>query len=108
LIQNDSRTAYQPGCPDVFTLRSPRGPQSLYALVGSQLAGDQARVTAQGQASVQVVNSETRAATVAPGGTALGLVAFEIPSWSITSTPTVVRFAFPSDSEGEVTALLVL
>jgi hypothetical protein len=108
LIRNEGRTAYQLACPDVFTLRSPRGPQSLYALAGSQLAGDQARVTAQGQAPVQVVNAETRASTVLPGGAALGLVAFDVSSWSITSTPTVLRFAFPSDSAGEVTALLVL
>jgi hypothetical protein len=108
LIRNEGRTAYQLACPDVFTLRSPRGPQSLYALAGSQLAGDLARVTAEGQAPVQVVNAETRASTVLAGGAALGLVAFDIPSWSITSTPTVLRFAFPSDSVGEVTALLVL
>jgi hypothetical protein len=106
LIRNEGRTAYQPACPDVFALRSPRGPQSLYALAGSQLAGDQARVTAQGQAPVQVVNAETRASTVPPGGTALGLIALDIPSF--TSTPTVLRFTFPSDSAGEVTALLVL
>jgi hypothetical protein len=108
LIRNEGRTAYQPACPDVFTLRSPRGPQSLYALAGSQLAGDQARVTAEGQAPVQVVNAEIHASTVLAGGATLGLVAFDIPSSSITSTPTVLRFAFPSDSAGEVTALLVL
>jgi hypothetical protein len=107
-IQNDGRTSYQPGSPDVFALRSPRSPQSLYVLSGSQLAGDHARVTAQGQTPINVVKAETHASMIPPGGVAIGLIAFEIPGWSITSTPTVLRFAFPSDSAGDVTALLVL
>ena len=107
-IRNDGRTAYQPGIPDVFTLRSPRGPQSLYVLSGSQLAGDQARITAQGQTPIKVVNAETHTSMIPPGGTTLGLIAFEFPSWPTASTPTVFRFAFPPDSAGEVTTLLVL
>ena len=39
-IVNGSRTVYLPAAPEVFTLNSPRAPQSLIPLANSQLAGD--------------------------------------------------------------------
>ena len=105
-IQNRGRAAYSPGTPGVFTLRSPRSSSSLYALSQSQLVGDGIRITSQGQAPVKVLNAEVRGNSVAPGGTAWGLVEFELPSR--TDGPAVVRFAFPSDGAGEVSAMLVL
>ena len=39
-IVNGGRTVYFPAAPDVFTLNSPRAPQSLIPLANSQLAGD--------------------------------------------------------------------
>jgi hypothetical protein len=105
-IQNRGRAIYSPGTPGVFTLTSPRSSSSLYALSQSQLVGDGIRITSQGQAPVKVLNAEVRGNAVAPGGTAWGLVEFELPSR--TDGPAVVKFAFPSDGAGEVSAMLVL
>jgi hypothetical protein len=105
-IQNRGRATYSPGTPGVFTLRSPRSSSSLYALSQSQLVGDGIRITCQGQAPVKVLNAEVRGNVVAPGGTTWGLVEFELPSR--TDGPAVVKFAFPSDGAGEVSAMLVL
>jgi hypothetical protein len=105
-IQNNGRSTYVPGAPGVFTLRSPRSSSSLYTLSHSQLIGDGIRITSEGQAPVKVLNAEMHANTVAPGGATWGLVALE---WaSRTNGPTVLKFAFPSDGIGEVTAVLVL
>ena len=105
-IQNGGRSTYVPGTPGVFTLRSPRSSSSLYALSQSQLVGDGIRLTSQGQSSVKVLNAEVHANAVAPGGTTWGLVAFEWPARA--NGPTVLKFAFPSDGAGEVSAVLVL
>jgi hypothetical protein len=105
-IQNRGRAIYSPSTPGVFTLRSPRSSSSLYALAQSQLVGDGIRITSQGQAPVKVLNAEVRGNAVAPGATTWGLVEFELPS--PTDGPAVVKFAFPSDGAGEVSAMLVL
>jgi hypothetical protein len=105
-IQNNGRSAYVPGTPGVFTLRSPRSSCSLYTLSQSQLIGDGIRITSKGQAPVKVLNAEVHANAVAPGGTTWGLVAFEWPPR--TNDPAVVRFAFAPDGAGEVSAVLVL
>jgi hypothetical protein len=106
MIQNNGGSTYVPGTPGVFTLRSPRSSISLYALSQSQLVGDGIRVTSAGLAPVKVLNAEVHANAVAPGGTTWGLVALEWPQ--LTNVPTVVKFAFPSDGGGDVSAVLVL
>ena len=106
VIQNNGRSTYVPGTPGVFTLRSPRSSVSLYVLSQSQLVGDGIRVTSEGQAPVKVLNAEVHANAVAPGGTTWGLIALEWPP--LTNGPTVVKFAFPSDGAGDVSAVLVL
>jgi hypothetical protein len=105
-IQNNGRSTYVPGTPGIFTLHSPRGSSSLYVLSHSQIIGDGVRITSQGQAPVKVLNAELHASAIAPGDTTWGLVAFEWPLR--TNGPAVVKFAFPSDGAGEVTAVLVL
>jgi hypothetical protein len=105
-IQNRGRSTYVPGTPGILTLRSPRSSSSLYALSQSQLVGDWIRLTSQGQAPVKVLNAEVHAKAVAPGETTWGLVAFEWPAR--TNSPSVLKFAFPSDGAGEVSAVLVL
>ena len=105
-IQNQGHSTYQPGTPNVFALRSPRSPSSLYTLSASQLVGDAPRIKSDGQASLKVVRAEVRASAVPPGGTALGLVAFELPG--AVNNPVVLKLAFPPDAKGEVTAVLVL
>jgi hypothetical protein len=105
-IQNQGPSTYRPGPPDVFSLRSPRSPSSLYALTKCQLVGDALRIKSDGQASVKVVSAQVRANAVPSGSTAWGVVAFELPTG--TNGPMVLKFAFPPDTAGEVTAVLVL
>ena len=88
------------------SLRSPRSPSSLYALTKCQLVGDALRIKSDGQASVKVVSAQVRASAVPPGGNAWGMVALELPTGP--KTPTVLKFEFPPDAAGEVTAVLVL
>jgi len=105
VIRNDSPAAYEPGKPDVFALRPARTSQSLHALAGTQLAGGRTRVTSEGQSAMKVVDAEVHSASIPAGGLAVGLIAFETPEGN---GPAIVRFAFPSDLVGDVTALLVL
>jgi hypothetical protein len=104
-IENKGRSAYLPGPPDVFTLRSPRSSTSLYTLSETQLLGG-ILISSQGQVPVTMLDSEVHADAVSPGGAAWGLVGFECPPR--TNGPAVVEFAFPSDGDGEVSAVLVL
>jgi hypothetical protein len=105
-IQNQGQSIYEPGTPDVFSLRSPRSPSSLYVLSKSQLVGGALRIKSDGQASLKVVSAQVHENSIPPGGTAWGLVAFELPTGP--NRPTVLKFAFPPDAAGEVTAVLVL
>jgi hypothetical protein len=105
-IQNNGRSTYAPGAPGVFALRSPRSSISLYTLPQSQVVGDGIRISSEGQVPVRTLNAETHTNVVAPGGTTWGLVEFEWPPR--TNGPAVVKFAFPSDDAGEVSAVLVL
>ena len=105
-IQNDGRSVYQPGTPGVFTLRSPRSSQSLYALTGSQVGGGAVHVSAKGQIPLKVADNEVHTSVVPPGGTAFGLIAFDIPP--VGAGPAVYRLAFAPDGSGQVDALLVL
>lgn len=105
-IQNQGQSIYEPGRPDVFSLRSPRSPSSLYVLSKSQLVGDALRIKSDGQAPLKVVSAQVHENSIQPGGTAWGLVAFELPTGP--NRPTVLKFAFPPDAAGEVSAVLVL
>jgi hypothetical protein len=105
-IQNNGRSTYVPGAPGVFALRSPHSSISLYTLPQSQVVGDGIRISSEGQVPVRTLNAETHTNVVAPGSTTWGLVEFE---WSPRMNgPAVVKFAFPSDGAGEVSAVLVL
>jgi hypothetical protein len=104
-IENKSRSSYVPGAPSVFTLRPPRSSTSLYTLSESQLL-DGILISSQRRVLVTVLDSEVHEDAVAPGGATWGLVGFECPPR--TSGPAVVEFAFPSDGDGEVSAVLVL
>jgi hypothetical protein len=107
-IVNGGRTVYLPAAPEVFALRSPRAPQSLINLPNSQLGAD-LQLRWKDQAPVPVVHTELQAAVVRPGQTAHGVVAFDLPSQrGPAGERTVVKLAFPADSAGIVTAVLVL
>ena len=77
-IVNGGRTVYLPAAPEVFTLKSPRAPQSLIPLANSQLAGEY-QLKWNGEARVPVVHSELQVPVVRPGQTALGVIAFDLP-----------------------------
>ena len=106
-IVNGGRTVYLPAAPEVFTLNSPRAPQSLVPLVNSQLAGDY-QLKWKDEARVSVVHTELQAPVVRPGQTAHGVIAFELPTASEPGVRTVVKLAFPADTAGNVSAVLVL
>ena len=105
-IQNHGQSIYRPGAPEVFSLRSPRSSSSLYALSKSQLVGDAPRIKSDGEALLKVVSAQIRTNAVPPGGTAWGLIAFELPKGA--NGPMVLRFVFTPDGVGEVTAVMVL
>ena len=107
-ISNGGRTVYLPAAPAVFTLRSPRAPQSLITLANRQLADD-IQLRWNGEAAVPVVHAELQVPVVRPGQTAHGLVAFDLPSQN--NQPggrTVVKLRFPEDGVNSVSAVLVL
>jgi hypothetical protein len=96
-IVNGGRTVYLPAAPEVFTLNSPRAPQSLIPLANSQLAGDY-QLKWKGEAPVPVVHTEFQAPVVRPGQTAHGVIAFELPPAGQPGVRTVVKLAFPADA----------
>ena len=106
-IVNSGRTVYLPAPPEAFALKSPRAPQSLIPLANSQLASDY-QLKWQGEARVPIVHTEFQAPIVRPGQTALGVIAFDLPPSSQPGVRTVVKLAFPADSAGSVSAVLVL
>lgn len=106
-IVNGSRTVYLPGPPEVFTLSSPRAPQSLIPLANSQLA-ESFDLKWKGEIPLPVQHNEFQAPIVAPGQAAHGVTAFELPTSVQPGNRTVVRLVFPADAKGLVTALLVL
>ena len=107
-IVNGGRTVYQPAAPDVFALQSPRASQTLITMANCQLAG-RVRVRSKEEAKVEVVHTELQAPIVRPGQTARGLIAFDLPPQTTgLGERAVVKFAFPADSSGNVSAVLVL
>lgn len=106
-IVNGGRTVYLPAAPEVFTLNSPRAPQSLIPLANSQLAGDY-QLKWKNEARVPVVHTELQAPVVRPGQTAHGVIAFDLPTANGLGVRTVVKLAFPADTAGNVSAVLVL
>lgn len=106
-IVNGGRTVYLSAAPEVFTLNSPRAPQSLVPLANSQLAADY-QIKWKGEARVPIVHTELPAPVVRPGQTAHGVIAFDLPTASEPGLRTVVKLAFPADTSGNVSAVLVL
>ena len=96
-----------PAAPEVFTLNSPRAPQSLIPLAHSQLAGDY-QLKWKGEARVPVVHTELQAPVVRPGQTGHGVTTFDLPTASEPGVRMVVKLAFPADAAGNVSAILVL
>jgi hypothetical protein len=104
-IRNHSGHIYEISVPKIYELSGVHYPQSLYSLVGSQL-GDQesARLTAEQQAQIQVLESHLQSTHLAPGEETLGVVAVRAPS---STGPTILRFQFPDVENQPIAALLV-
>ena len=106
-IVNGGRTVYVPMAPAVFTLKSPRAPQSLITLANCQIAGD-IQLRWKDEAPVPVVHAELQAPMVGPGQAAHGVVAFDLPQNSPPGERIVVTLRFPEDGVNSVSAVLVL
>lgn len=104
-VRNRGSHVYDISTPQVYELTGVRYPQSLYTLVNSQL-GDQeaAHVAAKQQIPIPVLEAQMQTEHLAPGQESLGVVAFQLPS---STAPTIIRFEFPKNDKGQVTALLV-
>jgi len=106
-ISNHGRTTYQAGAPEVVALESPRSSRSLRSLANTQLGTKYARrLKSNGETAVSVLHTEVESSVVKPGQETTGLVALELPPE--TQLRTVLRLAFPADSAGPITAVLVL
>jgi hypothetical protein len=107
VIVNRGPLIYVPAPPEVFTLHSPRAPQSLIPLANTQLASDYP-LKWKDEARVRVLDAELQSGGVRPGQSAHGVIAFDLPSDRPAGERTVVRLSFPADITGDVRALLVL
>jgi hypothetical protein len=65
-------------------------------------------MSADAQMRINGIEAQSPISIVPPGGAAVGLIAFELPRAAQQPGPTVLRFAFPADVVGEVSAFLVL
>lgn len=105
-IRNQSRKAYTPGSAQVATVNAPRFRQSLYSLADWQLGVDAAsHLKSSGMTTIPVSSQQMQSSRIEPGQEASGTITLPAP---LTKTPTVLRFWFLADSNGPVTATLVL
>lgn len=92
-VRNHTSEPYSIGTPAVYQLDGVRSPQSLYGLINSQLSDEQAaKLKAEQQTPVKVLDGQTQPARIAPGEEAVGVVALQMAS---RGTPTILRFQFP-------------
>lgn len=104
-VRNRSSRPYEVTTPQVYVLNGVRYPQSLYPLIGSQLADEEAaHLRAKGQSLVPVLEGRVQTAHLAPGEESIGILA--IPASSSTE-PTIWRFQFGNDKRKQVAAFLV-
>ncbi len=104
-VRNNSAHTYEVTTPRVYVLPGVRYPQSLYALVGSQLGDREAsRLDIKEQSPVAVIEGQVQSSRLQPGQQCLGLVALRVPP---SKEPTVLRFEFANDNRELVAAFLV-
>lgn len=96
-VRNHTSEPYSVGTPAVYQLYGVRSPQSLYGLSNCQLGDKQAaKLKAQQQIPVKVLDGQTQPARIVPGGEAVGVVVLQIAS---STHPTILRFEFPSPKQ---------
>ena len=106
-VQNRGPEIYEVQPPRVTVMTQPKSHRSLVPLSLTQLSEkDAERIRRNGEAPLEVVQTEIQSRSLKPGEGAVGIVAIRpIPD---TSKPTVLRLHFPRDQKGLVTATLVL
>ncbi|HXX26936.1 MAG TPA: hypothetical protein VEI99_00660 [Terriglobales bacterium] len=103
--RNRGSLIYSIATPKVYALDGAQYPKSLYVLANTQLAEpDAARLKAKQETKVPVLDGQLQTLRIHPGEEAMGVVALRLPS---SATPTVLRFEFPNDGDGEISAYLV-
>jgi hypothetical protein len=112
-IENRSKKAFLTGRPTIVSLSDPRFRTSLWALQNSQLGIEyRSRLHSKGEpVPVRITQAEPAITEVGPGKARVGIVALELPapeSDPKKNQPIVLRFAFPVDRAGQLTATLVL
>lgn len=104
-VWNGGKETYPLNTPAVYVLDGVRSPRSLYGMVNSQLAEEDAsRLKAKEHTPVPVVEGHVQASEVQPGQEAVGVVALALPE---SEQPRVLRLQFPDDGKEQVTAFLV-
>lgn len=105
-IRNGTKTAYVPGGPQVWELKTPHYRQSLYTLWNSQLSPQEAeRLKWQGEVPLEVAQSEIKSQRLEAGQETTGIVAIKLPT--VQANPTVMRMIFLAGPQGPVDATLV-
>ncbi len=103
--RNQGNHAYRIDTPEVYALDSAQDPKSLYHLANTQLAeAEVARLKAKPKTKIPILNGYLQTSRIDPGEETLGVVALRLPP---SVVPTVLRFQFPNDGEGEIAAYLV-
>jgi hypothetical protein len=106
-VENRTRQPYTMGQPEVFSLRSPKSPVSLFALRNTQLDADLAKsIRGKGEHRVLVLESETQPEIVQSGQRKPGLLALRFGPRD--SQPVVLRVVFPSNGSVPISITLVL
>jgi hypothetical protein len=106
-IRNGTKKAYVPGSPQVVALKTPQYHESLYTLKSSQLGSNETpRLKSSGEIVMDATKSEILSSRVEPGEQTTGVVAIKhLPK---DAEPAVIRLVFLANSEGLVSATLVL
>lgn len=110
-VQNGSKLTYQPGQPTIVLLQPASTPYSLWAYRDTQIAGKLLRNLPAQNSGANLAVTEVRApqSSLDPGHTSFGVLKVTVPDLATNDPqPRIVRFLFPSDDRGQVTATLIL
>ena len=106
-IVNSTNHPFEIANPQVFLLKSPRSPISLFAQHNFQLPDSEAaRIESNGQVSLDVIHQEVATPQVKPGKESVGIVEVKAPASG--QGPTVLRLVLPDNTNGEISATFVL
>lgn len=106
-LRNQARHSYHAAAPVVSRLLGAHNGVSLVPLRARQLVGEHAaRLTSEAEEAMSVTHAGTAAREIAPGETALGLVAVALPP-ATPATPWVLKLEFPRHDRERVLAYLV-